>query len=202
MAFALAACTPSKQPVANVTVTSTVTHTRTPPPQTYVPPPPSFAPPLAEGAAPPAGEVDRLCPYIRTGLNMDPTSEPNVADIIGSRIYRTTVLTALKPVGCRFYFYVDFSPEADILPTTFPNATDAHNAMVLTADKTGTNQATYTVASGIPGIVYQTKFVTGDDGTDWACVFAKGAVMVVVHSHTTNTSNSVLSLAQAIVGKF
>src|SRR5262249_6778836 len=120
------------------TVYSTVTHTLPAPSpspsassSTFVPPPASTVPGVAPGAPLPAGEVDGPCPYISTA---------DAADIEGDRIYRTTVVTSLTPVGCRFYFWCcDFEAIADVVPQTFPSAIEAHNAMVRTS-QAGTNQ--------------------------------------------------------------
>src|SRR5437764_14509095 len=103
----LAGCTSGAQPADNPVITTTQTLTSSSPAPTYHPVPDRAVAPLPFGASTPKGEVDRRCPYIRTGLNQDNTygGSGNVADIEGDRIYRTTVLTGLKPVGCRWYFY-------------------------------------------------------------------------------------------------
>lgn len=88
-------------------------------------------PGLAPGTPAPAGERDAPCPYIRTGVDEDPTDEPNVADIEGNRIHRTTVLTGLRPAGCRFYFInPPYQATADIQPFTYATAAAAHDQMV------------------------------------------------------------------------
>jgi hypothetical protein len=179
-----------------------VTSTRTIEP-TYVPPPAKDLPYLAVGAKPHKGEVEKLCPYIRTGKNMDPTDKPNVADIEGSRIYRTTVITTTTPHGCRFWYYGGNYATADIVPKTFASDIDAHNAMVLTARAQGTDLDSRTnIAPGVDAVLFRTKFYDQDKGQDWACAFAKGKVMVVVRTARVDTSRNALYLAQAIVDKF
>ena len=126
-----------------------------------------------------------------------------MADIEGDHVYRTTVLTGLKPVGCRFYFYAGpFEAIADIIPRVFASAAEAHNAMVLTA-RAGTEPiAQPNIAPGVDAIQYRTAFFGQDGSRDWACVFAKGRVMVIVHTQRTDEASSALYLARAIEAKF
>jgi hypothetical protein len=202
----MSACTSSRPhnstPVPTRTITSTVVSTRPPAPSTFTPVPDKAVPVWKQGAKVPAGEVRKLCPYLRSGLDQDPTSLPNAADIEGSRVGRTTVLPGLTPVGCRFWFAYGDDAIADILPRTFATPTDAHNAMVLTARAGAGATSVPNFAPGVDGISYRTRFDPGDGETDWAFVFAKGKVMVVVHTREATTSQNALYLAQAIVGKF
>jgi hypothetical protein len=203
----LTGCTGGGSDQAPITITSTETLTRSPSPtpsaKPFVPPAPATRAPLPAGAAAPAGTVERLCPYIRSGLNQDPYDGPNAADIEGNRIYRTVVLTTLKPVGCRFYFaYGDNHATAEIHPTTFATATDAYNAMVLTARVDPNAIGVPKFAEGADGIRFKTKFYGPDGATDGAFVFAKGKVLVVVYTEQSDNTQNALSLAQAIVGKF
>jgi hypothetical protein len=183
--------------------TRTVTHVRTPSPPAYAPPAPVSVRPLPPGGNPRAGEKDNRCPYIRSALDEDSGGGVNVADLEGDRVYRTTVLTRDLPVGCRFYFYAPpYEAVADIRPTTFASATEAYNAMVRTAE-TGTEQiAERDFVPGVTGICFRTKFFGEDGAKDWAFVFAKGKVMVVVHTQRTDTSRNALYLGKAIAGKF
>ena len=183
------------------TIVETVTST--PPADTFTPAPATSVHPLPPSAKPRKGEVEKSCPYIKAGLDIQPTSGPNVADIEGDRIYRQTVLTTLHPVGCRFYFWAPpFEATADILPRTFATATAAHNAMVRTAEAGRNAQARAGFVPGIDGILYQTRFFGPDGEADWAFVFAKGRVMVVVHTQQTNSPLNAELLAKAIAGKF
>jgi hypothetical protein len=186
---------------SDVTVTSTRTLTRTPSAAPFTPQPATTVAPLPPGAAPAAGEVEKACPYIASTPNDDPNT--NVADIEGDHVYRTTVLTKLKPVGCRFYFYAGpFEAIADFIPRTFATAAEAHNAMVLTAGK-GTQQiAQPNMIKGVDAILFRTRFFSPDGNQDWACAFAKGKVMVIVHTQRKDTSQNALYLAQAVVAKF
>lgn len=201
----LAGCTSGgTSPDSGRTLTQTSTTTRSSDPNSYTPPKATAVPPLALDAKAPKGEKDGRCPYIRAGLDEDPTSQPNVADIEGNRVGRTTLLTTYKPVGCRFYFsYADHHAVAEILPRTFATATAAHNAMVRTA-QTGTSVRSYPAfVPGVDGINYRTTFYGPDNGKDWAFVFAKGTVMVVVHTDQDDAAAlNALYLARAIVGKF
>jgi len=206
-ALVLAGCTSNKQaPVDTTTIThdSTVTGTRPPEPPSYQPPEPRFRKPLPPGTRPPKGEKDGPCPYIRPGLNIGGYGGgKNLANLEGDRIYRQTVLTTLNPVGCRFYFYAPPYPaEAEIQPHTFSSHREAYNAMILTA-RTGHSQISEKdFVPGVDGICFQTKFFAEDGNNDWAFVFAKGKVMVVVYAFQTNTSRNAFYIAKAIAKKF
>jgi hypothetical protein len=188
-------------PTIDITETQTITKTPAPlssaPGSTFVPPPAATVAALGNAhAAMPAGEVEGTCPYI---------SNDAVADAEGDHVYRTSTLTTLKPVGCRFYFYASpFEAIADILPTTFATPTDAYNAMVATgAAGTGT-LGVKDLIPGVDAVLYKTLFF-GDDnakGGDWACAFAKGNVLVVVHTQQTNVSFNARSIASMVAPKF
>jgi hypothetical protein len=202
--LALAGCTSNAAaPNTSRTTTQTVTSTRTPSVVAYTPQPARTVPPLPYGAKAHRGEKDGTCPYIRTGLNEDSGGGVNLADLEGDRVYRTTVLTHYQPVGCRFYFYAPpYEAIAEILPRRFPTATDAFNAMVRTAEA-GRNPITErNFVRGLTGICYQTKFFGPDGLRDWAFVFAKGRLMVVVHTQRSDTSRNALYIGRAIAGKF
>lgn len=204
-AVLLAGCTSSADPQpagSTGTVTSTVTSTRDTGTD-YRPPTPTYVPALPAGKKVPAGEKAGRCPYIRSGLNEDPTDKPNVADIQGNRVGRTTVLTELKPVGCRFYFaYAPGQAVADIRPTTFATAAQARNAMILTAQAGKQVMGVRNFVPGVDGISYRTKFIAADKGRDWAFAFAKGRVLVVVHTEEVTTSQNALFLAKAVAAEF
>ena len=126
-----------------------------------------------------------------------------MADLEGNRIYRTTVLTRTTPVGCRFYFWAwPYEATADIVPNTFASPDAARQAMIVTADAGTQIEGRPNIIPGVDAVLYRTKFY-GPDGTrDWACAFAAGRIMVVVHTHRTDQSSSALYIAQAIAGKF
>jgi hypothetical protein len=204
-----AACSSSGAPAAPTdtgpasTRTEVITHTRTSTAPTYTAPPETTVAPLPPGTHPPSGETAGRCPYIRAGLDAEPGAPPTVADIEGDRVGRVTLLSGYRPFGCRFYFaYPDYQPVADILPTTFGSAAQARNAMIRTA-AAGSDVSTYRhFAGGLTGISYRTRF-NGDDGPrDWAFVFVKDKVMVVVHTQQTTSSSNARYLAAAIAGKF
>lgn len=199
----LAGCTRGSTVVTTTTdrtVTATVSRTATPA-QTFRPRPATTVAPLPPGTNPPAGEVEKPCPYIASTPEQDP--DVNVADIEGDHVYRTTVLTRLTPVGCRFYFYAGpFEAIADIVPRTFATGTEAYNAMVLTGKAGGQVMGQKDIVPGVDGVLFRTKFFGPDGDRDWACAFAKGRVMVVVHTQRTDTSQNALYLAQAIAKKF
>ncbi len=130
----VAGCTHGSVVVDTTTHTATQTQTAvhsTSAAPAYKPEPARTVDPLPPQAAPATGEKEQACPYIASM----PTDDPNVSAgaIDGSRIYRTTVLTDLKPVGCRFYFWApSFYAIVDIVEHSV-NHEAAHNAMVLTA---------------------------------------------------------------------
>jgi hypothetical protein len=196
---------PSTAPTTQVTVTETLPvpssspPTSRPPspssaPSSYVPPPAVTVTPLPPGHALPAGEVDGSCPYVST---------KDAADLEGNRIYRSTILKSLAPVGCRFYFWCcDYEATADILPQTFATPVMAYNAMVATGRAGLTATGVKDLVPGVDAVLYQTKFYSGDGGKDWACTFAKGKVMVTVHTHQNNISFNAKHLAATIAAKF
>jgi hypothetical protein len=206
LALALAACTASGTPAGTSPSgahTRTVTHTRPPKGATFRPVPATTVRPLPPGAKPHKGETNRACPYIRAGLDVDAGGGVNLANIEGDRVYRTTVLTKQHPIGCRFYFYAPpYEAIAEIQPRTFASRTAAFNAMIRTA-RTGRELITEkNFVNGVTGICFRTKFFGADGARDWAFVFAKGKVMVVVYTQRTDTSRNAVYLAKAIAGKF
>jgi len=202
--LALSACTPTSHPhtittTIESTVTSHVTET-TQPPVTFRPTPASSVAPLTPDASPAKGEVEKACPYILSTQDQGPVS---MADLEGDRIYRTTVLTATKPVGCRFYFYAPpYEAIAEITPRTFRSSLDAHNAVVLTGQAGTQVEGQPNIVPGVDAVLYRTKFFGPDGAQDWACVFAKGKVMVTVRTQRKDTSRNALYIAQAIAAKF
>jgi hypothetical protein len=206
-ALALAGCTSNGNPGPTApasTHTLTQTSTRTPPVVVkFRAPAPATVRPLPPGATAHTGETDRRCPYIKTGLNQDENTGVNLADIEGDRVYRTTVLAAYKPVGCRFYFIgPPYEATADIRPYTFATATEAYNAMVVVA-RSGTNPIPEReFVKGATGVAYRTKFFGQDGARDWAFVFAKGKHMVIIHTQRKDTSRNAVYLGQAIAAQF
>lgn len=207
-ALGLAGCSSSGGPPARITTRTTVqTETAPAPTVSFTPAPATSVAPLPVGGRPRAGEVARSCPYLKAGLDSEPTSGPNVADLEGDRVGAVTVLTGYRPMGCRFYFAYSYGNTrheaiADILPRTFATATQAHNALVLTA-RAGTEPLSEPgFVPGVDGIAYRTRFFGPDGARDWAFAFAKGRVLVVVHTQQTDTSRNAVNLGRAVVGKF
>jgi hypothetical protein len=203
LTIALSSCTPKEHVVTTTTETTvhaTVTETTPGPSPTFKPKPATTLPPLVPGQQPAAGEVEKACPYILSTQDQGPNS---MADLEGDRVYRTTVLTTMKPVGCRFYFYAGpYEAIAEITTRTFPTSGEAHDAIVLTS-RTGTAaEGKPSIVPGVDAVVYRTKFFGPDGDRDWACVFAKGKVMVVVRTQRFDTSLNAVLIAQAIAPKF
>lgn len=215
VAVIAAGCTPSaaRPPTGEKTGITTQTLTRPTAPATS----PSEAarsapfhlpaidvPPRPPGQPLPSGEVDGSCPYIRTGPNIetDPTGD-DFADLEGNRVERVTLLTTLKPVGCRFYFQNDYHPLGDILPATYPSAVKAYNAMVLTAEAGTSAQGVPSFVPAVDGISFRTRLSAPDGGQDWAFAFAKGNILVVVRTdQNSNLPANAEFIAKAIVDKF
>ncbi|PZS17424.1 MAG: hypothetical protein DLM57_08365 [Pseudonocardiales bacterium] len=201
--LALAACTRSHTQVTttrDTTVHNTVTSTRSTPRPAFVPKPATAVAPLTPGQSPSAGEVEKPCPYILSSFEQGPNS---MADLEGDRVYRTTVLTATKPVGCRFYFWASpYEAISEITARTFPTSLEAHNAIVLTG-QTGTQaEGRRDIVPGVDAVLFRTTFFGPDQARDWACVFAKGKIMVTVRTQRKDTSLNALLIAQAIAAKF
>jgi hypothetical protein len=198
----LAACTSHAAPQERTT-TRTITHSAIPvtPDRSIVPPAATVAPlPPGRNAT---GEKDARCPYIHTGLNQEQTALPNMTDLEGNRIYRTTILTRLTPVGCRFYFiHAPFEATADIEPYRFATAAQARRAMIDVATSGRDANGRPNFAAGVDGILFRTSFFGPDGGRDWAFVFAKGRTLVIVHTQETKNSLSAELIAEAIVGRF
>lgn len=208
IAFALAAvllggCVPSApRPGTTTTIVETTTSTLAPssPVPSYTPPPARTVAPLPPGTTPARGEVERACPYIASSPD---DGADSVADIVGSHVLRTTVLTMTKPVGCRFYFYAGpYQAIADIVPRTFDSGRAAYAAMLATAAAGTSESGRSDLVPGVDGVLYRTKFYGPDGAGDWACAFAAGSTMVVVHTQRNDTSFSALRLAQVVAPRF
>jgi hypothetical protein len=182
-----------------VTNTTTVTHTRSAPAPTYTPKPESTVAPLPPNTAPAAGEVEKACPYILSSQSQGPDS---MADLEGDRVYRTTVLTNMNPVGCRFYFWAGpFEAISEIATQQFSSARDARAAMIATAKVDSAAQGYPNLLPGIDAISYRTKFFGPDGNRDWACVFVKGSLLVKVRTQRSDTSLNARLIAKAIAPK-
>jgi hypothetical protein len=142
----------------------------------------------------PPGETAGACPYI---------SDDDARDAEGDRVGRTSLLPALSPVGCRFYFqYAPYQAIADIIPATFATATQAYNAMVATGNASATVLGVKDLVPGVDAVLFRTAFNPADGLDDWACAFSAGPVLVIVHTQQTNTSQDARNFAVAIAAKF
>jgi hypothetical protein len=198
--------TPTSAPSTPVPITRTRTITlarRAPSPTSnFTPAPAATVAPLPAGAHPAPGEVEKPCPYIASTPEDNPNR--NLADIEGNHVYRTTILTRLNPVGCRFYFWAPpFEAITDIVPRRFKSATAAYNAMVLTGKAGRDAMGRKNFVPGVDGVLYRTEFFGPDRGRDWACVFAAGRTMVIVHTQRNDPAALVaLLVARAVARKF
>jgi hypothetical protein len=139
-------------------------------------------------SSPGAGkEVAGNCPYI---------SSKAFADGEGSRVGRVTLLQT-KPVGCRFYFLNDASTvvgEIDV--ARFATATQAYNAMVVSAKGHPEVQSDPSIGAG------SVAYLTPLQGTrTWQCVFAKGTSVVTVRTRQPYPALNAFTLARAIAPK-
>jgi hypothetical protein len=138
-------------------------------------------------------EIDGTCPYIAT---------QDLADKVGSRVGRTTILTS-TPRGCRFYLpFGDFHAVAQITAKTYPDALTAHNAMVRIAEKGRQPIGLPSLARGTEGILYRTSFYPADGTRDWACIFRKGSTVVTVKTDQNDTSFNAKQIAITVSRKF
>lgn len=176
------------------TLTSTVPAPAPKPTPRFTPAPATTVVGLPPDAAPARGEREADCPYIST---------QDAAETEGNRIYRTTIITSTHPVGCRFYFWCcDFHATMDIVTHTFATPLEAYNAMVRTGEAGSNAIGVKALVPGVSGVLYQTKFYGPDGATDWACTFAKGKVMVTVHTNQNDVSFNAKQLAMLIAPKF
>jgi hypothetical protein len=205
-AACLSACVPKRPAPApsTHTIVSRVTSTVPPPPvPSYTPPPAHAVAGLPPGQRPPAGQVEKPCPYIASSARYYNDPRPSVADIVGSHVLRTTVLTATSPAGCRFYFYSGrYQAIADIVPHRFASDRAAYAALVATGEAGGEAAGHPNLVPGVDAVLYRTRFFAPDGARDWACAFAAGSVLVVVHTQRNDTSFSALELARTIAPKF
>jgi hypothetical protein len=197
----LAGCTSGSKTVSHdSTVTSTVTRTRPAPTPSFKPTPAAAVAPLPPGSTPAKGEVEKACPYI---VSSQEQGDNSLADLEGDRVYRTTVLTTMTPVGCRFYFWSGpWEAIAEIATHRFATAQDAHDAMILISQTGKQVQGYPAFLPGIDAISYRTKFFGPDGPDDWACVFAKGKTVVTVRTQRTDTSLNARLIAKQIAPKF
>jgi hypothetical protein len=178
-----------------VTSTATVTLTRSPSPalSTYRPAPAVTVPPASPSGPLPSGFRDAECPYL---------DRQTAQDLEGNHVSRVAVRMP-QPVGCRFYFWCcDFHATLDIAPTVFPNADAAYNAMVRTGESGSNVQPAPSLAPGVDGVLYQTRFYGPDGSLDWACAFAAGRTMVVVRTDQRRVSLDARRVAQQIADRF
>lgn len=136
----------------------------------------------------PVTEKAGVCPYIST---------QRVADIEGNRVGRSTVVTTPEP-GCRFYFmYGDRHLTASISIARLPSATAAFNRVA----RTRGSAVFSTPGIGSAAVLYRTRFYPPDGDRDWACRFAKGTLVVTVHTDQVEPSANARNLARAVVDR-
>ncbi len=160
------------------------------------------APSGAIHSAPTRASSAPLCPLL---------GRQSAADKVGMRLARITVLTSGgATVGCRFYALQGsplsrsehlpgpHQPAIEILLTRYRSALAAHNAVVRLGQRQGTNPQQASIVGQAPGLCFQTDFAAGDNGTDWACAFSTGTVMVVVRTVVTSPALNAILVSRAV----
>lgn len=141
----------------------------------------------------PVREVDGTCPYISTAA---------LADKVGSRVGRTTVLTS-SPKGCRFYLaFADFHAVAQITVKVYADDTTAHNAMIRSVRGSSETIGIPLLAADTEGILFRTKFYKPDGSRDWGCTFRKVRTVVTIKTDQNDTSFNAKEIAIAVSQKF
>ena len=186
----VSACTKST-PTVVATTTTTQTITRTP----------SSGPTGPVSTAPLVEKPSASCPLI---------GYDEARSDAGFRLQTTigTLTQDGKFAGCRFYpnpFPGERLPPAtqvaiEIVVSPYASVDAAHNAFIQLAEA-GKNFQQETIASGNTGLCYQTTLWAPDNGTDWACTFAKGSKVVVIRTVVTSPALNVLEIAQAVYPK-
>lgn len=132
-------------------------------------------------------EIDKPCPYASTD---------DFRDAEGDRTVHSVQLAG-TPVGCRYYF--EYDPTViigEIRIQTFPTTTAAYNAVVVAAN--GHSEA-YGDPSIAGGAVLLKLPLQGKD--TWACIFAKGRVVVTAHTRQTQVAQDAKNVAVLIAPK-
>ena len=120
-----------------------------------------------------------------------------MAQIEGDRFGHSTVLTT-TPVGCRFYWaYDDQAIITEITVRSYPTATDAYNAMVVSAR--GHPEVVSDADIGAGAVAFRAAL---QGVQTWECVFAKGLRMVTVHTRQPDPSFNARALARQVATRF
>ena len=141
-------------------------------------------PKLTAGDAP---EVDKPCPY---------ANDNDFRDAEGDRTDHSVQLAG-NPVGCRYYFEYDASVIiGEIRIQRFATSTAAFNAVVIAAKGHPEAYGDKTIADGA---VLLKLPLQGSD--TWACVFAKGNLVVTAHTRQPEVAQDAKNVALLIAPK-
>jgi hypothetical protein len=145
------------------------------------------------------------CPYLAAAA---------AADALGIRLGRQTVQSASRaPVGCQFFATTDPSfvasehlpgpnqPVLSFSSSKYASAVAAHNAMVARGTAGG-NAHQATIAHGIVGVAYQTRFDPADGSQDWAFIFSTATTVVTVLTAQSDSELNAQVVAGEIAPKF
>lgn len=128
------------------------------------------------------------CPYL---------SAADFRDNEGDRVGRDVQL-AENPVGCRFYFDPNWGDPTTIVGEIrirrFSTATEAYNAMAALARTHPEFVDDRSIGDGSVTI----KLPLQGENT-WACVYARGNLVVIAHSRQTDVGEDARNIARALV---
>ncbi len=148
----------------------------------------------------PVSRADATCPL--AGLN-------DVAADSGMRLKRTIVLSASgRTVGCDFYSDPAWAasehlpgpnqPAISIRIMHYAATTSAYNAMMRTAQRSGSAAHSQNLSTSIKGVVYRTQFDPADGSQDWAYAFVAGADVVTVLTAQTDSELTASEIGQTV----
>lgn len=148
----------------------------------------------------PVSRVDAACPL--ANLN-------DVAGDSGMRLKRMVTLSVSgRAVGCDFYSDPAWAasehlpgpdqPAISIRITHYAAATPAYNAMLRTAERTGSAAHSQNLSASSKGVVYRTKFDPADGNQDWAYAFAAGTDVVTILTAQTDSELTATEIAHTV----
>jgi hypothetical protein len=149
----------------------------------------------------PISHTDAACPLL------DVT---DAAGDSGMRLGRTVVLSASgRTVGCDFYSDPAWAasehlpgpdqPAISIRITHYAATTPAYNAMMRTAERSGSSAHSQNLNAAIKGVLYRTTFDPADGNQDWAYAFADGADVVTILTAQTDSELTATEIGQTVI---
>ena len=164
---------------------------------------------MTRTSTPPAGAINTGPTTAATAGSCPLIAKQTVADDVGMRLERITVLrSGGKVVGCRIYALQNSplhdtehlppanQPVIEIRLTTYKSAVAARNAFIKVAEQ-GTNPQQTTIGA-TTGVCFQTAFYSKDAGADWACGWSVGTTSVILRTVVTSPALNAILVARAI----